>query len=167
MAQLSIAGPVVTFWGMRKMPYYCPICGDKFGNTKVSRAKQRQHFQTIHPEFFGWNNRFGKVANSFAVGSFIYVGLGLVLAFASGNSSILGWWWFSGLLLITAGTFLGILYWRLQVRLFKHSWKGLRTPTHPEPLLESTDDDLVLDTFLEHPKTEDADSSQPPAKATE
>src|SRR2546427_10409873 len=76
MAHLSIAGPVVTFWGMRKMPYYCPICGDKFGNTKVSRAKQRQHFQTIHPEFFGWNNRFGKVANSFAVGSFIYVGRG-------------------------------------------------------------------------------------------
>ena len=60
-AQLSIAGAIVTFWGMRKMPYFCPICGEKFGNKRSSRAEQRQHFQTFHPGFFDWNNRFCKI----------------------------------------------------------------------------------------------------------
>ncbi len=151
---MSISGPIATFWGMRKWPYYCPICGDKFGNTKLSRAKQRQHFQTFHPEFFDWNYRFGKIGNLFAVGIFIYLGLGLVLVFAEGNASVLAWWWSLGFLSICAATWIGLLYWRLQVRSFRHSWKRLRLPSS-SPLLASTDDDSKLDPFLKDPKSED------------
>jgi hypothetical protein len=131
---------------MRKIPYYCPICGEKFGNTKSSRAEQRQHFQTLHPGFFDWNNRFGKIGNWFAVGSFIYVGFGLVLALVESNGSVPVWYPL-GFFSIVAATFLGLLYWRLQVRSFKSSWKGLRTHTGSAPLLESTADDLSLDSF--------------------
>lgn len=144
---MSFAGPIVTFWALRRMPYYCPICRESFGNTAPSKTKQRKHFQTFHPDFFKWLNQFNTIGSWLAIAGFSYVGLMVVVALVNGNDSV-SVWWPLGLVAIGIATFLEGLYWHLEVRRFRRSWRGLRLPPRLTSLSPRGEGDSQLDNFL-------------------
>jgi hypothetical protein len=103
-------------------PFFCPICKREFqGRTK--RRQQVDHIEAVHPEFWAWRDKFGKIGYVFTFGYVAFLSVGVILQYTEGHNAI-PTWYFPAFLGLNASILGMFLYWYWRIRGFKLDWMG-------------------------------------------